>query len=131
MTLVEAIAAQAPWVLWWNYWLVIGVFVLPMTLVIWRETRVAGLITVAIAWVTGQLVLWTFDQMGYTRLIGWSHVVLWVPLVVYLGRIWRTSGLPDWPRRILAVILATYAVSLAFDIADVVRYLLGERDILA
>ncbi len=131
MTLIDAIEAQAPWVIWWNYWLAFGVFVLPMSLVIWRETRVAGLITVAVAWVTGQVVLWTFDQMGYTRLIGWSHVVLWVPLVIYLWHVWRRPEVPDWPRRILGLILATYVASLAFDISDVVRYLLGERQLLA
>jgi hypothetical protein len=39
--------------------------------------------------------------------------------------------MPRWPRRIIAVVLATIAVSLAFDYVDALRYLLGERTPLA
>lgn len=69
-----------------------------------------------------------FAVVGYVRLLGLVHVVLWTPLAVFL---WRRRV--DWRIREtlagkwLALLFATVLVSLAFDYVDVVRYLLGER----
>lgn len=66
--------------------------------------------------------------VGMVRLLGIVHVVLWTPLAVYL---WRRRG--EWrvkdtlAGKWLVVLFATILVSLVFDYADVIRYLLGER----
>jgi hypothetical protein len=66
--------------------------------------------------------------IGYVRLLGDVHVVIWTPFVVYL---WRRRD--KWPvREILSgkrifVLFLTMLVALAFDYADIVRRLLGAR----
>ena len=65
--------------------------------------------------------------VGYERLLGLSHVLLWTPLLVYLWRSGALHGAEDWFRRWARVLFATNAASLVVDYVDVVRYLLGER----
>lgn len=65
--------------------------------------------------------------MGYVRLLGLPHILIWTPLLAYL---WGQVGRPDMPRAprlILMVVMAVILVSLAFDYADTARYILGER----
>lgn len=126
MTIEEAIAQQPEWVGLWLKWLFFGVFILPLALLIWRQSRIAGIATVLSSVVAAVGVGWLFDQLGYVKLLGLPHIVLWTPLVIYL--IWqlRRADMPKWPRWIMAVVVITILTSLAFDYADVVRYLLGE-----
>lgn len=76
-------------------------------------------------------VSWMYDRMGYVKLLGLPHIILWTPFAVYLIRQIRRPDMPNWPRWIMTVVLATILVSLAFDYTDVARYLLGERTPLA
>ena len=126
MTIEEAIAQQPEWVGLWLKWLFFGVFILPLALLIWRQSRIAGIATVLSSVVAAIGVGWLFDQLGYVKLLGLPHIILWTPLVIYL--IWqlRRADMPKWPRWIMAVVVVTILISLAFDYADVLRYLLGE-----
>ena len=36
--------------------------------------------------------------------------------------------MPAWPKRIIWGVIALLSISLVFDAADVLRYVLGERD---
>ena len=71
---------------------------------------------------------WVYDQMGYVRLLGIVHVILWTPLFIYLFVRARSGAMPLPCRLVMWMFAATLAVSLVFDYTDVVRYLLGERD---
>ncbi len=127
MTFEEAVAMQPQWVGWWLYWLMFGTLVLPLALLIWRPTRVAGLLTVLATVAGGFGVTSMFNSMGYVKLLGLPHVVIWTPLVIWLIVLLRGRDMPVWPRRILSLVILTILVSLAFDYVDVIRYLLGER----
>jgi hypothetical protein len=127
MTFDQAVALQPQWVQYWLYWLLFGAFVLPLALFIWRQSRMAALFTLAAGIAAGLAVNWLFNSMGYTRLLGLGHIPFWTPLAIYLFYQWRRPDMPPWPRRIIFVVLATILVSLAFDYADVARYLAGER----
>lgn len=131
MTLEEAIAQQPAWLQYWLTWLVFGAFFLPMALVFWRQSRIAGIAAAAASLAAGLVVNGMYAQMGYVKLLGLPHIIIWTPLAVYLFVRFRDPQMPPWPRRIIAVVLATLAVSLAFDYVDVVRYMLGERTPLA
>jgi hypothetical protein len=131
MTLEEAIAQQPAWIGYWLYWLMFGAFVLPFALLIWRQSRIAGIAAIAAGIVAGFGVGWLHDQMGYVKLLGLPHIVVWTPLAIYLAVLLRRDDMPRWPRGIIAVVLATIAVSLVFDYVDALRYLLGERTPLA
>jgi hypothetical protein len=127
MTMQEAIALQPPWLTYWLYWLVFGAVVLPIVLLIWRQSRIAGAAAIAAGVVAGFGVSWLYDKMGYVKLLGLPHVILWTPLAIYLLSQIRRTDMPAWPRWIMIVVLATILISLAFDYIDVLRYLLGER----
>lgn len=82
---------------------------------------------VLVAWVANLVTMSRlFDEFGYTRILGLSHVLWWSPLLVYLLR--RRAGFGEgafggWARWLTLSI----AVSLAIDYVDVARWALGER----
>lgn len=74
------------------------------------------------------LMMLAYQHWGFEKILGIVHVVIWGPLLVYLWKCrtdWRVretiSG--KW----LALVFCTIAVSLVFDVTDVVRYFLGHR----
>jgi hypothetical protein len=126
MTLSEAIAQQPQWIQYWLYVLVFSILVLPLSLLIWKQTRLTAIITIAASFIAGLGVSWIYDKLGYVKLLGLPHIILWTPLAVYLYGQIRRQDMPIWPKRIMVVVLAMFAVSLVFDYADVARYILGE-----
>lgn len=127
MTLHQAIALQPKWIGYWLDWLLFGAFILPLALLIWRQSRIAAIVTVAASVIGAFGVAWLYGQLGYVKLLGLPHIVLWTPLAYYLFMQTKRADIPRWPRRIIVVVLATILISLAFDYADVLRYALGER----
>lgn len=127
MTFNEAMALQPMWVQLWLNILFFGAFVLPLALLIWRETRLAGVVTVLASVAAAVSINWMYAQMGYVKLLGLPHLIFWGPVVVYLWRLQGRGHVRLWPRRIIWVVVAIICVSLAFDAVDVIRWLLGER----
>ena len=127
MTFNEAMALQPMWVQLWLNILFFGAFVLPLALLIWRETRLAGVVTVLASVAAAVSINWMYVQMGYVKLLGLPHLIFWGPVVVYLWRLQGRGHVRLWPRRIIWVVVAIICVSLAFDAVDVIRWLLGER----
>jgi hypothetical protein len=104
---------------------------LPIALLIWRQSRIAAVATIVTSAAGAFGVQWLYSHLGYVKLLGLPHIVLWTPLAYYLFVQVRRGDMPPWPRRIMMVVLATIMISLAFDYADIVRYALGERTPLA
>lgn len=131
MSFADALALQPTWVGLWLNCLLFGAFILPLALLIWRPTRMAALLTLAAGIIAGISINWMYSRLGYVKLLGLPHIILWGPLVVYLITRMRREDIPKWPWRILFMIVATLLVSLAFDVVDVARYALGERTPMA
>ncbi len=127
MTLSEAIALQPLWVQYWLYILVFCIVVLPLTLLIWKQTRLTAVVTIAASILAGIGVSRLYDRLGYVKLLGLPHLILWTPLAWYMWRQIKREDMPVWPRRIMMIVLAVFILSLVFDYVDVARYLLGER----
>lgn len=127
MTLAEAIATQPAWVGLWLNVLLLGAFVAPLSLLIWKTSRKAGFITFISSAAGAFAVEMMFAAMGYVKLLGLPHVILWTPVVIFLLAQQKRGDMPVWPRQIMRAIIAIICVSLAFDYADVIRYFLGER----
>jgi len=121
MTMQETLTLLPEWLIWWFNWLVFAVAVLPLALLIWPQSRKVGVIAVAASILTGAAVYGMFRQMGYVKLLGLPH------LLVYLFRKQAKDAMPIAARWIIRVILVTLLISLAFDVVDVLRYILGER----
>ena len=132
MTFNEAVAAHAPaWVGIWLNIMLLGAIVLPLTLFIWKSTRLTALFTL-IAGVVGVVgVMAMYQQLGYVKLLGLPHIVAWTPLVIYLVYKLRSTDIGRASRIIIGIAIATITTSLAFDYVDVLRYLAGERMPLA
>jgi hypothetical protein len=132
MTFKEAVATHAPaWVGIWLNILLLGAIVLPLSLFIWKQTRLVALaaLIAGIAGIVGVMTM--YGQMGYVRLLGLPHIIMWTPLAFFLVHKLRSPDVTPVPRVIMGVVLATIAVSLAFDVLDVVRYISGDRTPLA
>lgn len=127
MSFEEAITLQPQWVQYWLNWLLFGGFVLPLALLIWRQSRITAVVAVVATLASGLTIGWLYEQMGYVKLLGLPHIIVWTPLAIYLVMQIRREHMPVWPKRIMSVVLATIIISLAFDYTDAIRYFLGER----
>ena len=112
----------------WLYWMSFAIIVTPLVLIFSKATRLDAVIV----FLTNLAMLvsmgWVYEQMGYVRLMGIVHVILWTPLLIYLFLRAKNGEMPLLCRLVMWMFAATLAVSLVFDYTDVVRYLLGERD---
>ena len=127
MNFADALVQQPMWVGLWLNWLVIGAFLLPLVLLVWRQSRIAGIVALLASVIAGALINLMFVQLGYVKLLGLPHIVMWVPLLFYLNGQQKRDDLPWVPRRIMHVIMATLLISLAFDTISTMQYLLGDR----
>ena len=124
----EEQAALLP--LWVQIWMNVLVTVVPLCIIImivFRETRRAGLWALGLTVLSFVGTVLLHRQLGMVRLLGLSHVVFWTPLVVIMIRRIR-EGISGLVPRLAAVLaVAIIVAALIFDYADVARWLLGER----
>ena len=128
MTLEEALAQQPQWVQLWVNWMgfvLIGSFVV---LLFSKATRRDAFILLAANLPNFFFMQWLHGQLGYVRLLGLPHLIFWTPLVIYFLWRLRDPAITAPFRQVIWLLLATMIISLGFDYADVVRYLLGERE---
>lgn len=123
----DAMFSATGWILIWFYWLGMAMVVTPLALAFSKATRRDALIVLLTNIVVVVSMGWLYDQIGYVRLLGIVHVILWTPLLVYLVGRARNSEITLFFRLVIWLFVASLAVSLAFDYVDVARYLLGER----
>lgn len=126
-TLNDIMALQPLWLMVWMNILLFGAFILPIALLIWKASRLAGVLTLAASVIAAVLINVLFNNLGYVKLLGLPHLVFWTPLVMFLYFQMKRPDMPVWPRRIMWVVAGIITISLAFDFVDVARYILGER----
>jgi len=127
MTLADAIATQPPLLRLWVLWLTIALVVAPLILLAYRQSRRDGAVTLAASLGTVVFMQWLYSEVGFVRLLGLPHVLIWTPLAIYLGLRLRAHSLTGVPRNAAGLFLATILVSLVFDYIDVARWLAGDR----
>lgn len=128
MEVFEAFSADMragpQWVYWWvNFMGVIIMLAIPFSI-----TRVEARWTLFAMILNVIFMMWLYSQVGYVRLLGLPHVVLWTPLAFYLWQRrdrWqvRTTLGGKW----IVALFTIMVISLVMDYADVVRYLLGDH----
>ena len=116
------------WMIVWLYWMSFAITVTPLVPIFSKATRLDAVIVFLTNLAMFVGMSWVYDQMGYVRLMGIVHVILWTPLFIYLFLRAKNGEMPLLCRLTIWMFAATLAVSLAFDYTDTVRYLLGERD---
>jgi hypothetical protein len=126
MSLTEAMSEFGPsWLQLWLPLLMLGGFVAPLVLLIWGKSRMIGAISFVTSIIAAFAIDYMYKQLGYVKLLGLPHVILWTPLIVYLIIQLRRNALPIWPMRIITFMIVIIGISLAFDYVDVLRYFLG------
>lgn len=128
MTFDEAVATYAPaWVGIWLNVLLLGAIVLPLSLFIWKSTRLTALFVVLAGAFSVAGVMTLYDQLGYVKLLGLPHIIAWTPLVIHMWFKMKSPDVNFAPRVIMGIAIATMTISLAFDYVDTIRYIAGER----
>ena len=121
MTLMFEMLKEPLWLQGWLGWLVL---VNAGALAFWkvREARIIFWVFAANAVFMSALC----ELNGYNKLLGVSHIIFWTPMLIWLARKFagfdRGSGFGKW----VVVLMATDAISLVIDYADVARYFLEE-----
>lgn len=127
MDLIRDVLMLSPVIVYWSGWMFGLVIAAPIVLLLcrarWLDVAVVAATSIAVVTL---MPLW-HAQVGYVRLIGLPHIVIWTPLAIYLYHRRRHFVTPGPVRWTMAALMATIVVSLGFDYVDVLRYLLGER----
>lgn len=109
----------------WLAWLLLVTVVTPLFLLSHRQARVL------LYWQVGNalfgLTLWS--AVGLVRLLSLSHLLFWIPAVVYLLR-HRLQEKRTWFGTWVDIAIASMSVSLVIDVVELARYALGERGLI-
>ncbi|MFQ5351146.1 MAG: hypothetical protein ACE5EG_11945, partial [Thermoanaerobaculia bacterium] len=112
----------------WPWWLWIGLLtvvnaVAPLFFLGSLEAKVV----LAAILVGAVIQLWIVSRRGFVRLLGLGHILVWVPMLLWLvPRLANLDAGTPFGRWLFAVVALDLA-SLAIDLVDVGRYLAGER----
>ena len=120
----EMTANSPRWVLIWvNVMVIILALAIPFSFS-YREAR-----WILLGSVLGMLgTVAAYGLFGFTRLMGLGHILFWTPTLIYIITVrgWKTYHKTLFSRwMILAAIII--GISLAFDVVDLLRWILGER----
>ena len=127
MSLADAVATLPDHLRLWVLWLTVVMIATPLILLAQRDTRRDGIVVLAASVGVIAFMHWLFAQVGFVRLLGLPHVVIWTPLAGYLWLRLKDPALRALPRVAMAVLLVSILVSLVFDYADLIRWLAGDR----
>ena len=120
--------AQPPLVTYWVFWLAFISTISWIVVLFSKQTWLDAAILFVVGGLVTSWMQWIYATEGFVRLLGLPHVVLWTPLLVYLGyRVSRVDYKAPF-RQVMYVLIASITISLLFDYVDVARYLLGERE---
>jgi hypothetical protein len=133
-SLGEAIATEPFWLQGWMFLLVVTnlsalLFAVGRRDGRWRIRPEA--IAIALSFLAaGAFMGWLYAQVGYVRLLGVAHLLFWGPVWAWLLTRRGAIGTTSWFGRYLRVYLVVAGISLAIDAIDLVRYLLGDGELL-
>lgn len=126
MTMNEHMMAQPLWVVAWL--LIMGalhVAAVPLAVKDWRPRLMVIVMIVNLIFMSA-----LFHKYGYTRILGLSHVIFWTPLLAYLWKSRNAHPERIWTGRFVKLAMVIIFISLLFDYADVIRYILGDHAIV-
>ena len=133
-TLGEAIATEPVWLQAWVAVLV-GAHLPAIAFAVGRDAgrwrlRLEPIAVLAGFTVAGVLGNWLYGQVGYVRLLGLAHIVGWTPAFVWVLSRRRMIGSGSLFSKWVHVYLVIAGTSLVIDLVDVIRYVLGDGQLL-
>ena len=67
-----------------------------------------------------------YEMYGYVRLLGLAHLIFWTPAFLWVLSKRSAIGHGSWYGRYILAYLAIAGTSLAIDVIDLIRYVLGD-----
>ena len=131
MTSLNADMAKLPqWVQLWINVLMPLLLGSSIVLLFNAASRGLAIVSILLSLLGAVGVVVIYAQLGMVRLLGLGHVIFWLPLLLMVVNRLRSSPPAGVFKIAMGVLALTLAVALAFDIADVVRWVLGERGLV-
>lgn len=129
-----AIAASANWVQIWVQILVV-VNLAAVFFILTRKdgkfsVRIEAIAIVVSFFLAGAMMTGMYTQIGFVRLLGLPHLIFWLPVYVWLLVKFRRGVFSSPFKYYLLLYFLIAGMSLVIDLADVTRYLIGERQSL-
>lgn len=123
---IDEILVQSQIFQLWFWWLVLINSFAVLFMITNSEARWVMLTWLIHIW---SLVLYEsfIQQMGYTRFVGLSQIVLWTPLLLYLGLRARFVVWSSVYGKYLALLILSNGIALMLDYRAFILWLLGER----
>ena len=133
-TLNEAIGTEPAWLQAWVVLLVLTNLAALLFVVGRREgglrVRAEPIAILVSFFAAAVLMSWIYAEVGYVRLLGLAHIVFWGPVWLWLISRRKAIGTADLFGKYVHLYLGVAGVSLVIDVIDVVRYLLGNGELL-
>ncbi len=118
------LAATSPAVQMWMNWMIL--IFLASVLFVWKHIS-ARYILAAIL-VSAPIALAVFKLTNHVHLIGITHIIVWLPLAIYLFKM-EIIDKPDKLKNpygiYLILLLSTVFISLVFDVRDIALVSIG------
>ena len=73
---------------------------------------------------------WLYAQVGFVRLLGLAHLVYWTPVYGWILARRHSIDTTSLFGEYVVLYLIVVGTSLVIDVVDVVRYLLGDGELL-
>ncbi len=133
-TLTAAMATEPIWLRTWLM-ILVSVHAAALFFIPWRDAgswRVRLEPIAILAGFLGAAVLMNalYAQVGYVRLLGLAHLVFWTPVYVWILLRRRAIGTTSLFGKYVHAYLLIAGASLVIDAIDVVRYLVGDGQLL-
>ncbi|MEM9603276.1 MAG: hypothetical protein AAGA11_10465 [Pseudomonadota bacterium] len=124
-TTMQSVQALPQWVQWW---LVVLAVANTLSLCFLRHPsgRLVLAVWVIVLGVNGWLML---QAGGFTRAMAFVHL-LWVPMILWLGRMPRHRTDTGFLRTWLVLLVLVNCISLGFDAVEIARWLAGDRSVI-
>ncbi len=133
-TLNEAIATEPLWLQAWVMVLVVANLAALLFVVGRKEGRWLVRpepIAIVVSFVAAALFMgWLYQQVGYVRLLGLAHLLCWGPVWAWILSRRRAIGAGTLFGKYVLLYLVIAGASLLIDGIDVIRYLLGDGELL-
>lgn len=133
-TLNDAIATEPLWLQAWVMGLVVANLAALLFVVGRREGRWFARpepIAIVASFIAAALFMgWLYEQVGYVRLLGLAHLLCWGPVWVWILSRRRAIGTRTHFGKYVHVYLVIAGASLLIDGIDVLRYLVGDGELL-
>ena len=127
MTMNEHMMASPTWVVvWMGIMGLLHIVAIPLAIKDWRPRIMVIVMIINLVFMSA-----LFHTYGYTRILGLSHVIFWTPLLAYLWKTRNKHPEREFTGRFVKLAIAIIFISLLFDYADVMRYVLGDRAVLS